>query len=78
MLSDRCLSCLSVTVYSEHLRFFGFSFFIILFCSVPCDRLSWLLVSFWAHVNIVNRIVSYRWCIVAKRLDGSRCHLVWR
>jgi len=40
--------------------FFGFSFFIILFCSVPCRRLSWLLVSFWAHVNIVNCIISYR------------------
>jgi len=40
--------------------FFCFSFFIILFCSVPCCRLSWLIVSFWAHVNIVNRIVSYR------------------
>ena len=38
---------------------FGFSFFIILFCSVPCGRLSWLLVSFWAHINIVNRIISY-------------------
>ena len=25
---------------------FGFSFFIILFCLVPCGRLSWLLVSF--------------------------------
>jgi len=37
----------------------GFSFFIILFCSVPCGRLSWLLVSFWALVNIANRIVSY-------------------
>jgi len=35
------------------------SFFIILFCSVPCGRLSWLPVSFWAHVNITNRIVSY-------------------
>ena len=34
--------------------------FIILFCSVPCGRLSWLLVSFWTHVNIVSRIVSYR------------------
>ena len=31
-----------------------FSFFIILFCLVPCGRLSWLLVSFWAHVNIVH------------------------
>ena len=37
-----------------------FSFFIILFCLVPCGRLSWLLVSFWAHVNIVHRIISYQ------------------
>ena len=36
-----------------------FSFFIILFCLVPCGRLSWLLVSFWAHVNIVHHIISY-------------------
>ena len=34
--------------------FYVFSFFIILFCLVPCGRLSWLLVSFWAHVNIVH------------------------
>ena len=40
--------------------FYVFSFFIILFCLVPCGRLSWLLVTFWAHVNIVHRIVSYR------------------
>jgi len=40
-----------------------FSFFIMLFCLVPCGRLSWLLVSFWAHVNIVHRIVSsHRMC----------------
>jgi len=26
---------------------------------VPCGRLSWLLVSFWAHVNIVHHIISY-------------------
>jgi len=37
---------------------FCFTFFIILFCFIPCGRLSWLLVSFWAHVNIVNRVVS--------------------
>jgi len=36
---------------------FIFSFFIVLFCLVPCGRFSWLYVSFWAHVNI---IVSYR------------------
>jgi len=35
-----------------------FSFFIILFCLVPCGRLSWLVVSFCAHVNILHRIVS--------------------
>ena len=34
--------------------FYVFSFFSILFCLVPCGRLSWLLVSFWAHVNIVH------------------------
>jgi len=26
-------------------------------CLVPCGRLSWLLVSFWAHVNIVHHII---------------------
>jgi len=37
------------------------NFFITLFFwSVPWGRLSWLFVSFWAHVNIVHRIVSYR------------------
>ena len=39
--------------------FYVFSFFIIPFWLVPCGRLSWLLVSFLAHVNIVHRIVSY-------------------
>jgi len=28
-----------------------FSFFITPFCLVPCGRLSWFLVSFWAHVK---------------------------
>jgi len=46
-----------------------FSFFIIIFCLVLCGRLSWLLVSFWAHVTIVHRIISYR--IVSYRI--SRC-----
>jgi len=41
-----------------------------LFFSVwfPCGRLSWLLISFWAHVNIVYHIIyemlafhRYRW-----------------
>jgi len=37
-----------------------FQFLHYSFCLVPCGRLSWLLVSFWAHVNIVHRIVTYR------------------
>jgi len=34
-----------------------FNFFItgFLFCLVPCGRLSWLFISFWAHVNIMYR-----------------------
>jgi len=28
------------------------------FVLVPCGRLSWLLVSFWAHVNIVLHIIT--------------------
>ena len=39
--------------------FYVFSFFIILFCLVPCGRLSWLLVSFWAYVNIVHHIIYH-------------------
>ena len=40
-------------------RFFKV-FFNTLFRLVPCRRLSWLFVSFWAHVNIVHRIISYK------------------
>jgi len=47
--------------------FYVFSFFIILFCLVPCGRLSWLLVRFWAHVNIVHHIISYHIITVDKR-----------
>ena len=32
---------------------------------VPCGRLSWLLVSFWAHVNIVHHI-RYRCCVLVQ------------
>jgi len=39
--------------------FYVSSFLIILFCLVPCGILSWLLVSFWAHVNIVHHIISF-------------------
>jgi len=53
---------------SEHLRFFVFNFFIILFCLVPCGRLSWLLVSFWAHVNIV---VLYRIVYLSNLINGG-------
>jgi len=28
-------------------------------CHPMCGRLSWLHVSFWAHVNIVHHIISY-------------------
>jgi len=45
---------------AKHHHLVVFSFFIIFFYLVPCGTLSWLLVSFWAHVNIVHRIVSYR------------------
>jgi len=43
-----------------------FSFFIILFCLVPCGRLSWLYSSAFRrmHVNILHRIVSYRPCAI--------------
>jgi len=42
----------------EHLGFL-FSVSSFSFCLVPCGRSSWLFVGFWAHVNIVCRIVSY-------------------
>jgi len=42
------------TVFSEHLRFFCFQFLHYSFCLVPCSRLSWLFVSFWAHINSVS------------------------
>ena len=38
---------------------FIFSFFVSLFCLDPCGRVSWPYVSFWAHVNIIHRIISY-------------------
>jgi len=40
---------------------FVFSFFITLslFGLVPCGRLSWLFISFWAHVNIVHHIIQF-------------------
>jgi len=40
----------------------SFSFFINLasFGLVLCGRLSWLFASFWTHINIVHRIISYR------------------
>jgi len=38
------------------LVFFSFLFFHL----VPCRKSTWLFVSFWVHVNIVHRIISYR------------------
>jgi len=44
------------------LLFFVYFLFLVssllFLCLVPCGRLSWLLVSFWTHVNIAHRIVS--------------------
>jgi len=47
------------TISSEHL---GFCFYFLhySFWFVPCGRLSLLFASFWAHVNILYRIVSCR------------------
>ena len=42
----------------EHLRFMCLVSSLF-FCLVPCGRLSWLLVSFWAHVNIVHHIILW-------------------
>ena len=47
-----------------------------------CGRLSWLLVSFWAQVNIVHRIVSYHiiYHQTVKCNDGvcePRSHSAW-
>jgi len=52
-----------------------FSFFITLFCLVLCGRLSWLLVSFLAHVNIVYGIISYRSLFIC-RAGVTRCTTV--
>jgi len=45
---------------SEHLGFCFLQFLHCCFCLVPFGRLSWLFVSFLAHVNILYHIVSYR------------------
>jgi len=46
------------TVFSEHL---GFCYYFLRYslCSVPWGRLSWLFVSFWAHVNISVQCVQF-------------------
>ena len=38
---------------------FLFLIFPYFFVSVPCARLSWPFVRFWAHINISYRVVSY-------------------
>ena len=45
--------------FLQSISVFVFSFFVSLSCLVPCGRLSRLLVSFLAHVNIIRRIVWY-------------------
>ena len=63
---------LLLTVSSEYLGWFLFLVSSLLFFrSVPCGRLSWLYVSFWAHVNIVHHIISYRNTL-------SQSYSVWR
>jgi len=54
-----------------------FSFFISLFCLVLCGRLSWLYASFWAHVNVLHRIVS---CLNCEDIARQSCAMVprWR
>ena len=54
---------------------FIFSFFIILFCLVPCGRFSWLYVSFWVHVNIIvsYRIVSYGTATIKAKFHYTSC-----
>ena len=43
---------------------------------VPCGRLSWLLVSFWAHDNIVHHIIIID-CLVTDS-DANKTFLVLR
>jgi len=57
-----------------------FSFFVILFCLVPVRQtISWLHVSFWAHVNIVHHIISYHiisYHIISYHIENV-CLLNW-
>jgi len=49
--------------------FYSSSFFIRpTFCLVPCGRLSWLFLSFLAHVNIVHCIARYRIAVVVDNI----------
>ena len=47
------------TVSSEHLRFMFLVSSLFFFVRFPCGRLSWLHVSFWAHVNTVHHIICH-------------------
>jgi len=53
---------------------------ISLFCLVPCGRLSWLCVSFWAHVNLdrwsyarVAAVTCWDMGWVSAKHGGGRC-----
>jgi len=50
---------------------FILSFFISLFCLVPCGKLSWLFAGFWAHVNTLHRLSFYRF---GKDLRQKDCY----
>ena len=41
-----------------------------------CPQLCQIMVDFWA--TVCDCCLSVCWCIVAKRLDASRCHLIRR
>jgi len=43
------------------------------FCATVCKMVRPMLSD-----RCMSCLCLWRWCIVAKRLDGSRCHLVWK
>jgi len=75
--SKSCLKLAARAVLSADaglLVCFASPFFVVslllFFCLVPCGRLSWLLISFWAHVNIVHRMGDINGSAVLSRCFG--------
>ena len=50
----------------------------ISFCGVTNFGRPFMKLFALCYQTVVSPVCQWRWCIVAKRLDGSRCHLVWR